>query len=211
MVLMARSSGFRDVVSLLTLLGLLWGVGCSRQVGVPSEDGAGQTTQTPFQDVGSASASSSSGGSSSTPDYSHASLPFHDSLGLPAGTLLMVRLKTSISTEEQDPNDSFEATMDEPVAMDGDTLIPRGADVTGHIESARASTMKPGRGYVQLVLQSVRVAGSDIPVQTASLFVRPSPQKGLSAHAIRLEKGHRLTFRLTQPLYAANHAVQIAR
>ncbi len=211
MVLMVRSSGFKDVVSLLTLLGLLWGVGCSRQVGVPSEDGAGQTTQTPFQDVGSASASSSSGSSSNTSNYSHASLPFHDSLGLPAGTLLMVRLKTSISTDEPGPNDSFEATMDEPVVMDGDTLIPRGADVTGHIESARASTMKPGRGYVQLVLQSVRVAGSDIPVQTASLFVRPSPQKGLSAHAIRLEKGHRLTFRLTQPLYAANHTALIAR
>ncbi len=211
MVLMTRSRGLKGVLGLLTLLGLLWEAGCSRQVGVPSEDGAGQTTQAPFQDVGSASDSSSSGGSSSTPDYSHASLPFHDSLGLPAGTLLMVRLKTSISTEEPDPNDSFEATMDEPVVVDGDTLIPRGADVTGHIESARASTMKPGRGYVQLVLQSVRVAGSDIPVQTASLFVRPSSQKGLPAHAIRLEKGHRLTFRLTQPLYAANHTVQIAR
>jgi hypothetical protein len=211
MVLMARSSGFKGVLTLLTLLGLLWQAGCSRQVGVPSDDGAGQTTQTPFQDVGSASASSTSGDSSGTPDYLHGSPPFHDSLGLPAGTLLMVRLKTSISADEPGPNDSFEATMDEPVVMDGNTLIPRGADVIGLIESARASTLRPGRGYVQLVLLSVRVAGSDIAVQTASLFVRPSPQKGVSAHAIRLEKGHRLTFRLTQPLYAANHTVQIAR
>ena len=123
----------------------------------------------------------------------------------------MVRLKNPISADKPDPNDFFDATMDEPVMMDGNTLIPRGADVTGHIESARASTMKPGRGYVQLVLQSVRVAGSDIPVQTASLFVRPSPQTGFSAHAIRLEKGHRLAFRLTQPLYAANHTALIAR
>jgi hypothetical protein len=211
MVLMARSSGFKSVLTLLALLGLLWEAACSRQVGVPSDDGAAQTTQTPFQDVGSTSASSNSGDSSNAASYPHSSLPFHDSLGLPAGTLLMVRLKSSMSTDEPGSNDAFEAIMDEPVVMDGDTLIPRGADVTGHIESARASTMKPGRGYVQLVLQSVRVAGSDIPVQTASLFVRPSPQKGLSAHAIRLEKGHRLTFRLTQPLYAANHTALIAR
>ena len=90
-------------------------------------------------------------------------------------------------------------------------LIPRGADVTGRVESARTSQMKPGRGYIQLALQSVRVGGVDVPVQTASLFVRQSPQKDSSAPVIRLEKGHRLTFRLIQPVYAANQTPQITR
>ena len=56
------------------------------------------------------------------------SLPFHDSNSLPAGTLLTVRLKNPISAEIPDANLAFEAVVDEPVAVEGNQLVPRGAD-----------------------------------------------------------------------------------
>jgi hypothetical protein len=95
--------------------------------------------------------------------------------------------------------------------IDGNILISRGAVVTGRVESARTSNLKPNRGYLRLALESVNVAGVDVPVQTASLFVRQSPQDDGSGSLIRLEKGRQLTFRLREPVYAANRVGPVAR
>jgi hypothetical protein len=94
--------------------------------------------------------------------------------------------------------------------------------VSGRVESARASKVKRNRGYVRLVLNSIHLAGMSLPIQTSSLFVRgnasdvqsgetthgettqgEAAQSEASAAVIRLEKGRRLTFRLTEPAYVA--------
>ena len=212
MFLMARFGGVRGVLVRATLCGLVCQIGCSRQIGVPTEEGMGQTSQAPFQD--DARAGNPSGGPLPAADEDPDSvnhLPFHEIQSLPAGTLIMVRLKTSILAEKLASQDSFEAAMDAPVIAAGATIIPRGADVTGRIQSARISQMRPGRGYVQLALQSVRMDGVDVPVQTASLFVRQSPQNDRSTAVMKLEKGRRLTFRLIQPVYASNQTSQTLR
>ncbi|MGH9493986.1 MAG: hypothetical protein ACRD3B_03230 [Candidatus Sulfotelmatobacter sp.] len=211
---MDKVAGFKGFLILLVLLGFLADFGCSRQVGVPAGEGTEPATQTPFHDDSAVSPNlaDSSSFAANHPE-SGSGLPFHDAQSLPAGTLLMVRLKASVSTARPQSTDSFEATLDAPVMVEGNVLIPRGSDAVGRIESARTSQMKPGRGYIQLALQSIRVGGVDVPVQTASLFVRQPPKspKDSSLPAIRLEKGHRLTFRLIQPLYAANQSPQITR
>jgi hypothetical protein len=137
-------------------------------------------------------------------------LPFQDSRNLPAGTLLTVRLKDPISAENPDARGTFDAVVDDPVVIEGHTLIPRGATVAGRVESARASKMKRNRGYVRLALDSVQLSGVELPIQTSSLFVRgnsadaQAPQTQSSSAAINLEKGRRLTFRLTEPVYLAS-------
>ena len=60
------------------------------------------------------------------------------------------------------------------MVIDGNKLIPRGAAVSGRVESARASNLKRNRGYVRLVLETIHLSGASLPVQTASLFVRGS-------------------------------------
>ncbi len=99
-------------------------------------------------------------------------LPFHDPQNLPAGTLLTVRLKNPISAENPGANGTFEAVVDEPVVIEGNKLVPRGAIVAGRVESARASKLKRNRGYVRLALDSIHLAGANLPIQTSSLFVR---------------------------------------
>ena len=70
------------------------------------------------------------------------------------------------------------------------------------------------RGYVRLVLDSIHVAGLDVQVKTSSLFVRGKAgqtqtlrsevsQGEASTTVMRLEKGRRLIFRLTEPVYVA--------
>jgi hypothetical protein len=147
-------------------------------------------------------ASLSEDGASSEP-----SIPFRDVGSLPAGTLLTVRLKTPIISDSPKNSATFAALVDEPVVVEGETLVPRGASVAGRIEAARSSTMTHNRGYVRLTLDLVDIAGRDLPIRTASLFARGNP--GSTANPtdmVSLEQGRRLTFRLTEPVYMASQS-----
>jgi len=194
----------------LLLLALLWAAGCARPAGLQSDDRSAHSDQhpVPFHDGQGTPARQGE----TAPDNGQnpeTGLPFHDSQNLPAGTLLTVRLKAPLSAENPGANGTFEAVVDEPVVIEGNKLVPRGATVAGRVESARASNVKRDRGYVRLALDSIHLAGGNLPIQTSSLFVRGTadatqiPQNEGSATVIRLEKGRRLTFRLTEPAYVA--------
>src|SRR3954468_6322915 len=197
---MCRMSGFRRSRALIPsmLLAFLLSLGCSGHSPDLPTDGASQTSQTPFHtQVTSAAentltASSAGRGTEKSP-------PFENAQVLPAGTLLTVSLKTTVTAGV--PKDSFEAVVDVPVSADGNVLIPRGATVSGRIESARISKVQPDRGYVRLTLESVHVDSLSTPVQTASLFARQRTPTPPNPGTIRLEKGRRFTFRLTEPIF----------
>jgi len=187
----------------LVMLALLSAVACSRPSGVPAA-GTPQDNAAPFRpdnprDSEEPSTAPGSG-------FSAGNLPFHDSQSLPAGTLLTVRLKGELTAGTSISRTGFEAIVDQPVVVDGNTLLPRGTTASGRIEAVRISTVKPNRAYVRLALESVHVGGVDVPVQTASLFARQSSQ---SEDLIRLEKGRRLTFRLTEPLVLSTQRAQM--
>src|SRR6478752_598991 len=117
---------------------------------------------------------------------------------LPAGTLLTVRLKTSVYASTSPSEGSFEAVVEQPVVMDGNIIIPKGANVAGRVESAQTSRIKPNRGYVRLALQSVDIGDRRVALQTASLFAREAPLGSQPISVIHLEQGRRLTFRLAE-------------
>lgn len=200
------------------LLALVWAAGCARPAGLQSGDGAAHADQhqVPFQD-GESTPIARQGDAPVAQDNSlnpETGLPFHDPQNLPAGTLLTVRLKYPISAENPGANGTFEAVVDDPVVIEGNKLVPRGANVAGRVESARASNVRRNRGYVRLALDSIHLAGVNLPIQTSSLFVKGNAgdtqvpqgdgsQNEASAAVIRIEKGRRLTFRLTEPAYVA--------
>jgi hypothetical protein len=193
----------------LTLMALAGTVACARPAGLQSDDTAAHADPptVPFHEAAASA-------TSDNPLNSQTSLPFQDSNSLPAGTLLTVRLKEPISAEIPDANLAFEAVVDEPVAVEGNQLVARGVTVSGRVESTRASNLKRNRGSVRLTLDSIHLSGAILPIQTSSLFVRgnagnaevrpaASPQTGDSTGLIRLEKGRRLTFRLSESVYVA--------
>ena len=127
--------------------------------------------------------------------------PFHDAPNLPSGTFVTVRLTGPVYAESSIAVAAFQGEVAEPVIIDGMTVIPRGAPVTGLIEAVRASEVKPSRGYVRLTLQSLQIGGSEIPLRTASVFTPQASAHGAGPSLIRLEKGRTLTFRLSEPAY----------
>lgn len=195
--------GIKRVLTSPLILVLLWSAACSRPAGGPAM-GALQDTAAPFRPDSHADPTDPSGESVSPPENG---LPFRDPQ-LPAGTLLTVRLKTAITAGTSISANSFEGVVDEPVIIDGNTLIPRGASVIGLVQSARISAVKPNRAFVRLALQSIHIGDLDVPVQTASLFTRETPQ---SDELIRVENGRRLTFRLSDPLSLTVQRAKVGR
>jgi len=188
------------------LFGLL-PLACSRPVDTAQAD----QRRVPFGDGENAPAGSPVGQpSAAESEKSDSGLPFHGARTLPAGTLLTVRLKNAVSTDSLGSSGNFDAVLDDAVLIGGSALLPRGARVAGRVESSRTSGFENNRGYIRLTLDSVNVAGRDLPIQTSSLFVHGnlgetrSADGASSLQVVRLDSGRRLTFRLTEPLFIAS-------
>jgi hypothetical protein len=132
---------------------------------------------------------------------------------LPAGTLLTVRLENSFSIAQAHVGEAFNASLAAPITIDGETLIPGGAPVSGRVESVQTPLdgvgTAPKTALVRLTLNTLTIDGKRLPLQTSSLFAKAtlwqnasaqSPGSERSSGDYRLQKGRRLTFRLTSPL-----------
>jgi len=87
---------------------------------------------------------------------------------LPERTAIHVRLDQTVATNRSKAGDHFEATVSEPVVVDGKTVIPRGAHAEGLVVDSRHSGRLKGRARLQLALQTVDVNGQNYHVRTYS-------------------------------------------
>ena len=87
---------------------------------------------------------------------------------VPEGTAIHVTLDQAIASDQNKPGDHFEATVSEPVIVDGKTVIPQGAYAEGIVVDAQQSGRLKGRARLQLALESVDVNGQYFGVRTSS-------------------------------------------
>jgi hypothetical protein len=193
--------------------------GCARsEPSSPTNAGSVGEQKLPFRpDTDQASSSSGSAHPAVPPEAKLATgLPFRAASRpriLPSGTLLTVQLEDSLSTATVHAGDAFTASVAAPLTIDGDTLIERGTAVTGRVESAQSQADHPGlvpsSGYFRLTLNAITVDGRQLALQTSSLFARGTSEQSnvaspgspdLRSPSLQVQKGHRLTFRLTAPV-----------
>ena len=91
---------------------------------------------------------------------------------LPAGTPITIRLQSAVSSASSQSGDSFEAVLDEPLIIQGQTVVPRGAAVSGRVIEAKASGHLHDPGYLRLTLEKISINGKAVPVQTSNIFVK---------------------------------------
>jgi len=195
-----RSGSNRRFAVAATCFVLGFCLGCARQEPVHPAGSAGQTL--PFHsspELESVAvhpeAGSGSGPVSTTPFQGDS-----QSGTVPAGTLLTVQLRGALSVTTQ-AGDSFLAIVADPLIIDGKTLVDSGTLVTGRVESAKVEPDHSSQlGYLRLILNSMDVKGKKLSLETSSLFARTNANGSARATSVRLQKGHRLTFRLTAPL-----------
>ena len=85
---------------------------------------------------------------------------------IPAGTNLAVRLVDSIDSEKNQPGETFRATLNSPLATEGDIAIPAGYDVEGHIVDVKSAGKFAGQSLLVLQLDRITVGGKSYSIQT---------------------------------------------
>jgi hypothetical protein len=85
---------------------------------------------------------------------------------IPAGTHLSVRTIDSIDSAENHVGDRFQASLEEPLIVDGNVLVPKDADVYGRLAESKESGTFSGRSQLRLELTGIVVNGQTIPLVT---------------------------------------------
>src|SRR5712692_3535540 len=78
-----------------------------------------------------------------------------DDPGIPAGTILRIRLDTTITSKTNKPGDTFAGVVKEPVVSGGTTVVPEGSIVSGHIAFIKPAGRIKGKALMRIVLDSV--------------------------------------------------------
>jgi hypothetical protein len=90
-------------------------------------------------------------------------------LEVPAGTQLVVRLIDSVNSERDRLGQTFRASLDQPVIVNGQTAIPRGADVIATLIDAQKSGKIQGRTLLTLDLKTITVNGRSYDIVTTGV------------------------------------------
>jgi hypothetical protein len=85
---------------------------------------------------------------------------------VPSGTSVVVRLIDTIDSATAQTGDKFHATLDAPIAIDGDVVVPAHYDVQGHVVNAQASGKFAGRALLVLQLDRIKVGDKSYEIQT---------------------------------------------
>jgi len=85
---------------------------------------------------------------------------------LASGTSLSVRLVDSIDSERNQVGDTFHATLNAPLTVDGEVAVPSGSDVVGHLADVKSAGKFAGKSVVVLQLDSISAGGKTYNIQT---------------------------------------------
>ena len=95
------------------------------------------------------------------------------SVQLPAGTVLHVRIIDAINVDLSNPGQTYLASIDDPIMMGGNVVIPRGADVTLQAAAVKQAGRFKGSDEISLKINSITLNGKRFDVVTD-----PVTQKG---------------------------------
>ena len=146
----------------LSLASLLMVAGCNKNQQPQSEQPAASAPQS-----GQAAPGAPTPPGSASPEQARSAAPAERPVyTIPAGTRVTVRLGQTINSSTAHDGDPFEATVAEPIAIQGRTLVAAGAAATGHVVAANGRGKFKGAGVLSLKLDSLRIDGERTPVES---------------------------------------------
>jgi hypothetical protein len=88
---------------------------------------------------------------------------------LPSGTVIPIRMKTTVSSATSRPEDAVLAVVRQPVYRRGRVVIPAGSELRGHVVTARRSGRVKGRAYLAVRFTEIEIDGRRYPVGARAL------------------------------------------
>jgi len=128
----------------------------------------------PLRAIAAPSAATESRGALADPMPAADAAPRHEpapvpAIVIPAGTHLTVRLNTALDTRRNQPGDHFTATLAEALLVDGRTVAPRGAAVSGRVTESDSSGRLAGKAQLAFTLDTIDVNGHRHRIETNTI------------------------------------------
>jgi hypothetical protein len=103
---------------------------------------------------------------------------------VPQGTPLTVRMIDSVDSQNARMGDQFRASIEDPVVIEGQTVIPRGADVSVRLVDDKQSGKISGKTVLTLAITSVTINGRPVDVTTGDVQQASGSRGSRSAKVI---------------------------
>lgn len=103
---------------------------------------------------------------------------------IPAGTPITVRMIDAVDSNNSHLGQTFRASIDEPVLINGQEVIPRGADALTKLVEDKESGKFAGKTILTLAMVSVTVNGQPINTTTGSVSQASSSRGARTAKVV---------------------------
>jgi hypothetical protein len=110
--------------------------------------------------------------------------PAFDGIEIPVGTNLVIRLIEGVDSERDSVGQKYRASLDEPVIVNGQTVIPRGADCVAKLVEDKEAGKFTGKTVLTLALESVMVNARMMDVRTSEVTRASGSQTAKTAKTV---------------------------
>ena len=90
-------------------------------------------------------------------------------IAIPAGTAITIRMIDPVDSAANRIGETFRASLDEPIVVDGRPIVPRGGDVTAKLTEVEQAGRVSGRSELALVLLDITINGRKHEVTTGEV------------------------------------------
>ena len=90
-------------------------------------------------------------------------------IAIPAGTEITIRMIDPVDSAVNRIGETFRASLDEPIVVDGRPIVPRGGDVTAKLTEVEQAGRISGRSELALVLLDITINGRKHEITTAEV------------------------------------------
>jgi hypothetical protein len=115
--------------------------------------------------------------------------PTHREVTLPEGTTLRLELKSAVASDTSGVEDAVRATLRQPVSIDGQTVLPEGAELAGVVTSVERAGRVKGRASVAYRFNSLTYDGERYDITTAQIAHEAEATKSEDATKIAIGAG----------------------
>lgn len=146
--------------------------------------GCGKSTQSPAAGGAASSATTTAGGAASTPAATQETPP-PPPLVLRADTVIPVRLVDAVDSAQNHEGDTFMASLDKDLSVDGTVVFPRDSKVEGRVTNAVPSGRLKTPAEIAITLTRITTPdGTSIPIETNVIGERAQSHKKRDAEFI---------------------------